>query len=92
MFSCVKGVLAIRPADDIHQLGDFATLLRAITGGNGILDTMRDVIAQDFLFGAAQRRANGSDLRDDIDAVAILFNHAGEATDLPLDSLKPLET
>jgi P-type Cu+ transporter len=52
---------------------------------------MRDVIAQDFLFHAAQRGADRADLRDDVDAVALVLNHASKAAHLPFDAIQSLE-
>jgi P-type Cu+ transporter len=56
-----------------------------------VLDAMSDVVAQDFLLGASQRRAHRRDLRDDVDAVAVVFHHAGKPAHLPLDALQALE-
>src|SRR5580693_5736398 len=53
---------------------------------------MGDMIAQDFLLGAPQRRAHGRDLRDDVDAIAVVLDHAAEAADLALDAFEPLES
>ena len=50
---------------------------------------MRDVLAQDFFFHFSQRGASGGDLRDNIDAIAVGFDHAGDAADL---ALQPAET
>ena len=52
---------------------------------------MRDVIAQNFLFHAAQCGADRADLRDDVDAVALVLNHAGKAAHLPFDAIQSLE-
>jgi hypothetical protein len=76
---------------DVHQLGDLAPLRGLVAGSDRILDAVRDMIAQDFLFGPPQGGAHGRDLGDDIDAVAVVLDHAGEAADLPLDPLQPLE-
>src|ERR1700730_9660204 len=78
-------------ADDLHQLGDLAPLGALVARGNGFLNAVGDMVAQDFLLGASQRGAHRRDLGDDVDAVAILLNHAREATNLPLDPLQPFE-
>ena len=52
---------------------------------------MGDVVAQDFFLRTAQRRAHRGDLGDDVDAVAILADHAGKPAHLPFDPLQPLE-
>jgi P-type Cu+ transporter len=46
---------------------------------------MRHVIAQDFLLHAAQGRAHGGNLRDDVDAVTVLVDHARESAHLTFD-------
>ena len=51
----------------------------------------RDVVAQHLLLDAPQRRADGGDLRDDVDAVAVLLDHAGEAAHLALDAAQALQ-
>src|SRR5262245_137631 len=55
-----------------------------------MLDAMRDMIAQNFLLDAAQRRAHRGDLRDDVDAVAVLVDHLRQAADLALDPAQAL--
>jgi hypothetical protein len=52
---------------------------------------MSDVIAQDFLFGSAQSCTHGCDLGDDVDTIAIVFDHPRQAADLTLDTVKTLE-
>jgi hypothetical protein len=50
---------------------------------------MLQVIAQDLLLDAVQRRTHGTDLRQHIDAVAVILDHAGDAADLALDAAEP---
>src|SRR5579872_3816292 len=52
---------------------------------------MGDVIGQDLLLGAAQRRAHGRQLGHDVDAIAIVFDHAGQSAHLALDTSEALE-
>ncbi len=56
-----------------------------------MIDTMRDMVAQDFLFGTPQRRAHCADLRHDIDAVALILDHPSEAPHLAFDAVEPLQ-
>jgi Cu+-exporting ATPase len=56
-----------------------------------VLDAVGDVIAQHLLLDAAQGGADRGDLRDDVDAIAVRLDHAGEPADLALDPLEPLE-
>src|SRR5260370_37235424 len=51
---------------------------------------MGDMIAQDFFFRAQKRRAHGRDLRDDVDAIAIVLDHPPKPADLALDAFEPL--
>ena len=71
----------------VHQLGDLGALLRLVAAGDSVLDAMRDVVAQDLLLNLPESGAHGGNLRDDVDAIAILLDHARKAADLPLDSV-----
>lgn len=87
-----KGRLAARPRDNIHKFGNLLTLLTLVAGGDGAVDAMADMVAQNFLLDPAQGGANRRDLRDDVDTIAILLHHAGQAADLPLDAVKTAAT
>ena len=52
---------------------------------------MLQVVAQQLPADAAQRLLHRCDLRDDLRAVAILFDHLLQAADLALDAAQPLE-
>ncbi len=56
-----------------------------------MFDTVRDMIAQHFLFDPTQRSAHGRDLRNDVDAIAVVLDHAREAADLTFDAAEPLQ-
>src|SRR5215217_7532877 len=56
-----------------------------------MLDAGCRMVAEDFLLDRAQRRAHRGDLRDHVDAVAVLFDHTGKPANLPLDPLQALE-
>ena len=53
-----------------------------------MLNAMTNMVAQDFLFDAAQGSTNRGDLRHDINAIAILFDHAGNSPYLAFDALQ----
>jgi hypothetical protein len=55
-----------------------------------VLHAVGDVIAQHFLFQAPQSRANRRNLRHNVDAVAILLDHPGDAAHLTLYSIQAL--
>ena len=84
-----SGHLAALPITSISS----ATLRRwsALFPLDRVLDAMRHVIAQDFLLDPAQRRAHRADLRHDVDAVAVVLDHAGKPAHLAFDALQPLE-
>ena len=52
---------------------------------------MGDVAAQDFLFHPAQRGPHRADLRHNVDSIALVLDHAGEAAHLAFDAAEPLE-
>jgi len=57
-----------------------------------MLHAVGDMVAQDFLFQAPQRGADRGNLGHDVDAIAILLDHAGNAANLSLDAIEPLRT
>lgn len=57
-----------------------------------MLDAMGDVVAQHLLLDPAQRGPHRRDLRDDVDAVAVVLDHPGEAAHLALDPAQALLT
>lgn len=83
--------LSIRAADHIHQLGDLAALVGPVARRDCVLDAMRDVIAEDFFLDAPQRCTSRRNLRDDIDAITIIFDHAGDSARLAFDPFQPFE-
>jgi hypothetical protein len=80
----------VRPADDGHQFGDLVALVVLIAARDGVLDAMADVIAQHLFLDPPQRRANRRDLRDDVNAIAVLLDHFGQPAHLTLDAAEPL--
>ena len=78
-------------AEHVHQFGDLLSLIAFVAADDGVFHTMGDMVAKDFLLGAAQRRPHRGYLRHDIDAVAVVLDHAGEATHLPLDAAQALQ-
>src|SRR4051794_28289407 len=53
---------------------------------------MRHVILQHFFFHAPERGPDRRDLGDDIDAIAVLVHHPGQAAHLALDAVQTLLT
>ena len=55
------------------------------------MDAVCDVILENLEPEALERGLDGADLREDVDAVAVLFDHPLDASDLPLDPVKALD-
>lgn len=51
---------------------------------------MRYVIAKDFFLHTRESRTNGRNLRDDVDAIAIVIDHTNKAANLTLDAVEAL--
>lgn len=83
--------LPVGPREQFHEFGDLLALLGCIAAGDGVLHAMADVILENGLFNTTQRRAHGRNLRDDIDAIAFLIDHFGDAAYLTFDLAQPLE-
>ncbi len=73
-------------AEHVDQLGDLLPLLALIAGGDRVLDAVRDVVAQHLFLDLAERGPYRRDLRDDVDTVPIVLDHAGNTPHLPLDA------
>jgi len=77
---------AVGPRQHVDELVHLAPLLAAITACDRMLDTVPDMILQDLLLDAPQRRTHRRDLGEDVDAVAVTIDHAGDPAHLALDS------
>ena len=66
-------------------------LVALVAGMEGMGDAVLQMIGQRLLLDAVERGAHGADLRQHVDAVAILLDHAGDAPHLALDAAKPGE-
>src|SRR5262249_37743226 len=82
--------LTLGPAHDRHQLFDLSALIGLVAGDDRTFDAMGDVVAQDFLLHAPKRGAHRRNLRHDVDAIAVLVDHAGDAAHLALDPAQAL--
>ena len=51
-----------------------------------MLDAMGDMVPEDQFLDALECRSGGGNLRDEIDAVAVGLDHAGETANLAFDS------
>src|SRR5690348_10014379 len=80
-----------RLAEQVHQFGKFDPRLLWITAFDGIGHAMIGMGLQQFILDLAQRGLDGLDLRQDVDAIAIFLDHAGDTADLALDAGKALD-
>src|SRR5215472_5245095 len=81
----------IAPRQDIDQLGDLAALLALVARRNRMRHARCRMVAEDLLLDRTQRRPHRRDLGDDVDAVAVILDHAAEPAHLALDPLQALE-
>jgi|GEM_PF-5651814 len=75
--------------EDAYQLFNLPFAFFLITGSNRISDAVAHVILEHETLHARQRSTRGLNLGDDVDAIAVVVNHAHQATHLPLDTGKP---
>lgn len=57
-----------------------------MTSADVIDDARLDVLCEQFLVERIERRLDGADLREDVDAVAVILDHLADAADLSLDA------
>jgi len=56
-----------------------------------MLDAMGDMIGEDLIFGTPQRGSRRRKLRHNIDAIAVVLDHARQPAHLPPDPAETLE-
>src|SRR5207248_4066731 len=84
--------LSVGSANDGHQFRYLLALIGLVAAGDRAFHAMRHVILQHFFLDAAKRRAHRRNLRDNVDAIAVLVDHLREAADLALDPAQALLT
>ena len=84
-------MLTVGSTKNVHDLGDLLALVVFVAASDRVLDAMSDVIAQDLLLGAAERSPYRGYLGHYVDAVAVFFDHAGNAPDLAFDATEPFQ-
>lgn len=77
---------------DVHQFGDLLSLVLLTARDHRMRHAMLDMVFEDCVFDTLQRGARGSKLRDQVDAVAVGFDHAVQALDLADNAVQPLQT
>jgi hypothetical protein len=83
-----RGRSSVRTAYDRHELFNFPALFGFVARADRMFDTVRHVISENFLLNASQCRSDGSDLRDNVNAVAVFLDHSGQATYLTFDPVE----
>jgi hypothetical protein len=86
-----KTLLSNRPCQHVHQFRDLLSLLSLVAARNGMFNTMTNVIFQHSFLNPPQRCAHSGYLGDNIDAVALLIYHLGDAAHLPFDLAQTLQ-
>src|SRR5450830_1228546 len=90
-----RGVLGGGSAADEtgDGVGGLADLLGAGLGRlpGGVDDAVAEVVLDEADAHGLQRLRDGGDLREDVDAVDVLVDHAGDTADLALDAAQALE-
>lgn len=76
------------PSKQIHQFRYLAALIGLVTGSNGMLDTMCNMIVQDIVPDPAQSGLNRVDLSDHVDAIPVLVHHLGNSPNLAFDAIQ----
>src|SRR6185437_13738235 len=72
-------------ADYGHQFCNLFPLIGLVAAGDRVLDAVRDVVPEHFFLDAPERGPHRRDLGHDIDAIAVLVDHFGQAANLALD-------
>jgi threonine/homoserine/homoserine lactone efflux protein len=75
----------------VEQLSALRLGLRRVAGGQRVGHAVGHVVVEDLEREALERRVDGGDLREHVDAVAILLDHPLDAAHLPLDAMQPAD-
>ena len=88
MTAATRNRSAARSAEDLDEFRDLFPLTGFVACGYRMLYAMGDVIAQDFLFDTSQSRARGRNLRDEVNAIAILVDHLRKTANLAFNAIE----
>ena len=75
--------------DRVEELASFRLGLDLVARSDGVADAVLDVAFKDLQRNSVERRSDGADLREDVDAIALLVDHSLKATHLALDPTEP---
>ena len=76
------------PNQNLHWLCNLLALIVLVAARDCVLDAMVDLVFQDFFFRSPEGRTDGRNLGDDVDAIAIVFQHFGDSANLTLDAVE----
>ena len=62
-----------------------------VSGRERVRDAVLDVLVEQLERDALERVRHGGDLREDVDAVALVLDHPLDPADLALDAVQPLD-
>jgi DNA-binding FrmR family transcriptional regulator len=65
-------------------------LVGGVAAGDRTLDAVLDMVLEDLVLHAPERRPHRPDLGEDVDAVAVLLDHPRDPAHLPLDPPEPV--
>ena len=87
--SRVLPALAGSVLENVEQFGDFSALVVLITAQDRIFDVMFHMVLENLILDLPDGRGDRADLGQDVDAVALVLDHAGDAANLAFDTVQP---
>ena len=91
----MRGVTALprlcEPLNRLEELGRLLVRLRRVARGERAGDAVLHVILEHLDPDRLEGGVDGSELGENVDAVAVVLDHLGDASHLPLDPGEPLQ-
>jgi YHS domain-containing protein len=84
--------LSVRPANHGYQFRYLFPLIGLVAACDRVFDAMGQVVSEHFFLDAPKRGPDRQDLGDNIDAIAVLVDHFGQAANLALDPAQAFST
>src|SRR5947208_1359708 len=82
---------ACKTLDGLHELLALGGRFHGISRSERVGHTVVDVIVEDLEGQALERRVHSCDLREDVDAVAVVLDHPFDAAHLTFDPVQALD-
>lgn len=86
-----SGALLFAAAEQFDQFRRLLALLGDIAGDDRVFDAMVEMVLQEVRFHARERGANGAQLREDIEAIALVLDHLRDTAHLPFDAAQAID-